>query len=153
MTFGALAGIFTVLAIATRNAMFLISAYQQRDSAGVKGDLDSLLSATREPAGQAGLVAIAVAFAVLPLALMGSVPGVEMLHSYAVVVLGGLLTTTVVTLVVWPALYHRFEPTHRGALGLVTEGTELVVAVETLETDVVAHQPAKPGPSGNGESA
>jgi Cu/Ag efflux pump CusA len=153
MTFGALAGIFTVLAMAIRNAMFLISAYQQVDSAGIKADLESLLRATREPAGQAGLVAVAVAFAVLPLALMGPLPGVEILHSYAVVVLGGLLTTTFVTLVVWPALYHRFEPAHRGALAFVTEGTELVVAVETLETDVVAHQPAKPGPPGNGESA
>jgi Cu/Ag efflux pump CusA len=149
-TFGALAGIFTVLAIAARNALILVTTYQGADSRPVKGDPASVMRATAEPAAHVALVAAAVSLAVLPLALMGPVPGVELLYPYAVVVLGGLLTSTLVAVLVWPALFLRFTASPQDALA--AEWTELVVAMETLETEGGTPQPTKQAPV-NGGSA
>jgi Cu/Ag efflux pump CusA len=44
----------------------------------------------------------------LPFAVSGGVAGAEILHPMAVVVLGGLVTATLLTLFVIPALYVRF---------------------------------------------
>jgi predicted exporter len=52
--------------------------------------------------------ALAVALALLPAILLGRVPGAEVLRPMAIVVLGGLVTATLVTLFVVPALYLRF---------------------------------------------
>src|SRR6185312_12140227 len=101
------------------------------DSRPVKGDPASIMRATAEPAAHAALVAAAVGLAVLPLALMGPVPGVELLFPFAVVVLGGLVTSTLIALLVWPALFLRFAAP-RDAFAQATEGTELVAAMETL---------------------
>jgi predicted exporter len=45
---------------------------------------------------------------VLPFVVLGERPGYEIVHPMAVVVLGGLVTTTLVSLFVLPALYLRF---------------------------------------------
>jgi predicted exporter len=50
----------------------------------------------------------------LPFAIAGSPPGLEVVHPMATVVLGGLVTSTLLSLFVLPALYLRFgghEPT------------------------------------------
>jgi Cu/Ag efflux pump CusA len=52
--------------------------------------------------------ATAVGLAVLPFALLGSIAGLEIAHPMAVVILGGVVTSTIVTLVMTPALYQRF---------------------------------------------
>jgi Cu/Ag efflux pump CusA len=45
---------------------------------------------------------------VLPFAVMGDVAGLEIAHPLAVVVLGGVVTLTLGTLLVLPAIYVRF---------------------------------------------
>jgi Cu/Ag efflux pump CusA len=51
---------------------------------------------------------LATAAAVLPLLFLGRVAGTEALFPFAVVVLGGLVTTTLLVVLVVPALYLRF---------------------------------------------
>ena len=51
---------------------------------------------------------ITISLAFLPFALMGGVPGFEMLHPMSVVVLGGLLTSAMVNLLALPGLYLAF---------------------------------------------
>jgi Cu/Ag efflux pump CusA len=51
---------------------------------------------------------LATALALLPIALAGNKPGQEIEHPMAVVILGGLLTSTLLNLVVMPVLYGRF---------------------------------------------
>jgi Cu/Ag efflux pump CusA len=52
--------------------------------------------------------AIAVGLAVLPFVVLGSIAGLEIAHPMAVVILGGVVTSTIATLVMTPALYLKF---------------------------------------------
>jgi Cu/Ag efflux pump CusA len=57
------------------------------------------------------MTALATALALLPLVIFGSRPGAEIEHPMAVVILGGLATSTALNLLVLPVLYRRFgEP-------------------------------------------
>ena len=59
---------------------------------------------------------------VLPFVVLGDVAGLEIVHAAAVVVLGGLVTTTLLALVCIPALYLRFGArSAQDTLGLATE--------------------------------
>jgi Cu/Ag efflux pump CusA len=52
--------------------------------------------------------------ALLPLLVAGNIPGNEIEHPMAVVILGGLVTSTVLNLFVVPSLYLRYG-SHRGS--------------------------------------
>ena len=52
--------------------------------------------------------AITTGLIALPFVVLGDVAGLEILHPAAIVILGGLVTSTVLTLFVIPALYPRF---------------------------------------------
>jgi len=54
------------------------------------------------------LTAVATAFVLVPLVVLGNIPGQEILQPMAVAVLGGLVTATLLNLFVAPALYLRF---------------------------------------------
>jgi Cu/Ag efflux pump CusA len=107
MTLGALIGFFTVLGIAARNGVVLVSEYQR--AAGP----DAVVRATRDRVGSIVLTAAATAVMVLPPVLLGGIPGAEVLHPLAAVVLGGLVTSTLLAVFVLPALYLRFAPAAR----------------------------------------
>jgi hypothetical protein len=53
-------------------------------------------------------VAVATAAAVLPFVIMGNVAGLEIVHPMAIVILGGLLTSTLLSLFIVPSLYLYF---------------------------------------------
>jgi CzcA family heavy metal efflux pump len=111
MSLGALAGFFTVLALAARWTLLLVRGYQRLEQdEGAAPGLELVLGATRERVGPVLLSGLATALAVAPLAVLGDLAGVEVLYPFAVVVLGGLVTSTLLTLVVVPALYLRFSP-------------------------------------------
>jgi Cu/Ag efflux pump CusA len=67
-----------------------------------------VMRGARERLTPIALTALATAFALLPLLIGGNVPGQEILQPMAVVVVGGLVTTTVLNLFLAPALYLRF---------------------------------------------
>jgi Cu/Ag efflux pump CusA len=109
MSVGALAGLFAVLAIAARNAVVLVRGCQRlEDAGGVAPDAELVVRATRERLGPVLLTAAAVAMAMLPLVVLGSTAGTEVLQPLAAVVLGGLVTSTLLTLYILPALYLRW---------------------------------------------
>jgi Cu/Ag efflux pump CusA len=110
LSIGALVGLFTVLGIAARNGVVLVGAYRRLE--GVTADPEAVLRATRERAGSIVLTAVATAAVMLPPVLLGGVPGADVLHPLAAVVVGGLATTTLLTLCVLPTLYLRFAPPH-----------------------------------------
>jgi Cu/Ag efflux pump CusA len=75
--------------------------------------------------------AIVTALALLPFIALGNVPGMELLHVAAAVILGGLVTTTAVTLVVLPALATALRPAHAvesvgadGSISLIVAGAD-----------------------------
>jgi Cu/Ag efflux pump CusA len=91
------------------------------------------------------MTALVTAAAVLPLALIGNVPGVEILRPMALVILGGLITSTCFALFAVPAMYLMFA-SKRGP-ELEDLGMALVDEQEVRETMAATRsiepQPAK----------
>ena len=109
LSLGSIVGLITVLGIAVRNAVTLVSRYrqlEQRDGATVRPVL--VERGTRERSGPILMTAMTTALAFLPLALFGNIAGLEIMHPMAVVILGGLVTTTLLSLVGVPAMYLLF---------------------------------------------
>jgi Cu/Ag efflux pump CusA len=106
ISIGSLAGLLAVLGLAARNIVLLISHYQRLEQHEGEGfGLGLVLRGTRERLAPILMTSLATALAVLPLALFGGAPGLELLQPMAVVILGGLVTSTLVTLFAVPAFY------------------------------------------------
>jgi Cu/Ag efflux pump CusA len=103
--FGSLAGLLAVLGLAARNGILLIATYQRLRQAGTDADHPLLVSGARERLRAIATSTTAVAAAFLPVVFLGNVAGLEILHPMAITILGGLVTATLVTLFVVPALY------------------------------------------------
>ncbi|MGH8646719.1 MAG: efflux RND transporter permease subunit, partial [Gammaproteobacteria bacterium] len=67
-----------------------------------------VLRGARERISPIMMTALTTALAIIPLVVAGSIPGHEIEHPLAVVVLGGLVTSTLLNLFVVPSLYMRF---------------------------------------------
>jgi Cu/Ag efflux pump CusA len=99
-----LAGMFAVSALALRQLVLLVRRAQTlRSTAGTAGE--AMRRATAESAPGILAVALGTAAALLPAVVLGSGPGLELLHPFALTVLVGLVSTLLVVLVVVPALY------------------------------------------------
>jgi Cu/Ag efflux pump CusA len=102
-------GILTVLGIVLRNGILLIRSDQLAGADPRTASLDERISAaTRAHVAPIVLTALLTAAAMLPMAVSGVVGGTEVLQPLAVVVLGGLVSATVWSLFVLPALCLRF---------------------------------------------
>jgi Cu/Ag efflux pump CusA len=110
---GALLGLATVLAVAARNAVLVVQACQGLARVDGESDHQFVARATRERVGPVLCTALAVAAVALPPLFFGPVAGFEVLYPWAVTVLGGLVSATLLTLFVLPALYLRVgSPAH-----------------------------------------
>jgi Cu/Ag efflux pump CusA len=67
-----------------------------------------VLRGARERLSPILMTALAAGLAILPLVIAGEIPGNEIEHPMAVVILGGLVTSTLLNLFVVPSLYLRF---------------------------------------------
>jgi Cu/Ag efflux pump CusA len=108
---GAIAGLLTVFGIAVRNGVALIGQLQrqeEREGRYVRTAL--VVRAAYDRLGPVLIAAAATAAAVLPFVFLGNRPGFEIVRPMAVVVVGGLVTTSLLTLLVLPALYSRLAP-------------------------------------------
>jgi Cu/Ag efflux pump CusA len=108
MSVGALLGLLLVLALATRQGLVLVDRYTHLARESEADGPARVLRGTRDRLVPVLLTTLTVAAALLPFALTGDIPGTEIMHPVAVVALGGLVTATVVTLMVIPSLYLRF---------------------------------------------
>jgi Cu/Ag efflux pump CusA len=108
LSVGAAFGFLTLLGLAVRQAMVLIHGCRDRRQPGQPFGPELVLQGMRERAPAILATAIVTGLAVLPFALFGSRPGVEILGAMSVVILGGLVTSTLYAMAVVPALYSRF---------------------------------------------
>ena len=114
LTLGSLVGFVTVLGIAARNGILLVSHYQhleQREGESV--GLTLAMRGAEERLAPILMTASCASLALLPLILKGNVPGQEIEYPMAVVILGGLITSTVLNLFLMPALYARYATRKR----------------------------------------
>ncbi len=116
LTLGSLVGLFTVFGIAARNGIMLISHYHHlQEHEGAEFGPGLVVRGARERLRPILMTALATGLAVLPLVVAGEIPGHEIEHPMAVVIVGGLVTSTLLNLFVVPSLYLRFGRPHIGA--------------------------------------
>ena len=109
LSLGSLVGFVTVLGIAARNGILLLSHYEHlQKSEGVEFDFGAVLRGSEVRLVPILMTAGTAALALVPLILKGDVPGNEIERPLALVIVGGLVTSTVLNLFLLPALYWRF---------------------------------------------
>ncbi len=112
LSLGSLVGFVTVLGIAARNGIMLVSHYRHLEVVeGMQFGLDLVIRGAEERLAPILMTAATTALALLPIALGGSKPGYEIEHPMAVVIIGGLITSTMLTLFLIPVLYRLFKET------------------------------------------
>ena len=109
LSLGSLVGFVTVLGIAARNGILLVSHYKHLEiEERHPFNMDLVLKGSEERLVPILMTATTAALALLPLILKGNVPGNEIERPMAIVILGGLVTSTVLNLFLLPAIYARF---------------------------------------------
>jgi Cu/Ag efflux pump CusA len=109
LSLGSLVGFVTVLGVAARNAIMLISHYRHLEKyEGETFNLHMIIRGAEERMTPILMTALAAALALLPIVIGGNKPGHEIEFPMAVVILGGLTTSTILNLFVLPLIYWRF---------------------------------------------
>jgi CzcA family heavy metal efflux pump len=109
ISLGSLVGFLTVLGIAARNGIMMISHFQHLERfEGEPFGLNLVLRGARERLSPILMTTGATGLAIIPLVIYGNLPGHEIEYPMAVVILGGLVTSTLLNLLIVPALYLRF---------------------------------------------
>lgn len=109
LSLGALIGFLALLGVTARSGILLLKHYQHLEQHGGEPFGPGLvLRGTREQCAPIVMTATTIGVALVPLVLFGAMAGIEIVHPMAIVILGGLVTSTLLTLFVVPALYLRF---------------------------------------------
>jgi CzcA family heavy metal efflux pump len=113
LSLGALVGFVTVLGISARNGIMLISHYQHLEhQEGEPFGPRLILRGAEERLVPILMTASCAALALLPLVVRGDAPGHEIEHPMALVILGGLVSSTALNLLLMPTIYARFARAH-----------------------------------------
>jgi len=109
VSLGALVGFLTVFGIAARNTILLIHHCQHLEKyEGETFGSKLVLRGAKERLAPILMTAATAGLGLVPLVIVGDVPGQEIVLPTAIVILGGLVTSTLLTLFVVPSLYLRF---------------------------------------------
>ena len=104
----AIIGFITLFGIATRNGILLISRYQHGESAGV-ALRQSIVDGSKDRLNPILMTALTSALALIPMVINGNQSGNEIQSPMAVVVLGGLLTSSLLNMYVIPIVYEMIH--------------------------------------------
>lgn len=109
LSIGATVGFVTLFGITLRNAIMMLSHYEHLvTQEGATWNLDTAIRGASERLVPILMTSIVTAFGLLPLALAADSPGREIEGPMAIVILGGLATSTLLNLLVLPTLALRF---------------------------------------------
>jgi len=109
ISLGSLVGFFTVLGIVARNGIMLISHFQHLEQfEGMAFGPELVIRGAKERLVPILMTVFTTGLALIPLIVAGDVPGQEIEYPMAIVILGGLITATLLNLFVVPSLYLRF---------------------------------------------
>jgi len=116
LSLGSLVGLLTILGIATRNGIMMISHFQHlEEQEGDSFGPELVLRGARERIAPIMMTALTTGLALVPLVIAGNIPGQEVEYPMAIVILGGLVTSTLLNLLVLPTLYLRFGKPRQSA--------------------------------------
>lgn len=109
LSLGSLVGFVTLFGVTIRNGILLISHYEHlRTEQPTLADQALILHGASERLAPILMTAATTALGLLPLILSGELPGSEIEHPMAIVIVGGLISSTLLTLFVLPAVYARY---------------------------------------------
>jgi Cu/Ag efflux pump CusA len=109
LSLGALVGFVTVLGIAARNGIMMVSHFRHLEiEEGEHFGPKLIARGAEERLAPILMTALATGLALVPLVIGGNKPGHEIEHPLAVVIVGGLVTSTALNLLLLPPLYARF---------------------------------------------
>jgi Cu/Ag efflux pump CusA len=98
-----------VIGLAARHAILLINHYQHLERAeSVPFGLDLMLRGARERVSAILTSSAAIIAALLPIVAFGRIAGLEIAQPTSIIIIGGVVASTLVTLLVIPALYLLF---------------------------------------------
>ena len=102
-----LVGFVTLFGIATRNGILMVSHYQRLIDEG-KPLFEAIYQGSMERMRPVLMTALVAGLALIPLAMGGDLSGNEIQSPMAIVILGGLISSTILTMIVIPALFVRY---------------------------------------------
>jgi CzcA family heavy metal efflux pump len=109
LSLGSLVGFVTVLGIAARNGIMLVSHYRHlQEYEGMTFGPELVIRGAEERLAPILMTALATGLALVPIVVGGSRSGQEVEHPMAVVILGGLFTSTVLNLFLLPAIFLKY---------------------------------------------
>jgi Cu/Ag efflux pump CusA len=109
LSVASLFALLAVLGIAARNALALINHLQYLEmEKGQRFSPDLIVSGSGQRVAATLLTTLATVLALLPFLLLGNLAGFEIVRPMAVIIIGGLVISTLLNLFVLPALYLRY---------------------------------------------
>jgi Cu/Ag efflux pump CusA len=109
----AIIGFITLFGLATRNGILLISNYQKLEKQGISL-LETVTKGSSDRLNAILMTALTAALALIPMAFKGDLAGNEIQSPMAKVILGGLLTSTLLNIYIVPIVYSILN--HRGII-------------------------------------
>ncbi|HYS53052.1 MAG TPA: efflux RND transporter permease subunit [Thermoanaerobaculia bacterium] len=109
LSVGSMVGFVTLFGITLRNSIMMISHYDHLVAVeGASWNLDTVIRGASERLVPIVMTSVVTALGLLPLAIGRNAPGREIEGAMAIVILGGLVTSTILNLLVLPTVAHRY---------------------------------------------
>ena len=133
LTIAAMVGFISLGGIASRNGILLLNHYLHLVRfEGETWSKDMIIRAGKERLAPVLMTALTSGIGLVPLALSAGEPGKEILYPVATVIIGGLLSSTILEFFVRPALFWRFGR-NAGELIVTSSWTEVSLIEESEE--------------------